>query len=163
MSGPEFENFVLERLGGAQSVGLLALTGFLVAVGVARVDVMRVDQQRAELGAAPFVAPGSERAERVAVIALAAGDDVSPLWLSDLDEILPRHLERRLHRFGSAGHEIGVAYALWRTGDELVGQCLGRFIGEEAGMGVGELVGLCVQRGSHVGMAVAEAGNRRAA
>ena len=76
---------------------------------------MRLDQQRAELRAAPFVAAGRERAERVAVIALAAGDDVAPLRLARLDEILPRHLERRLDRFRAAGDEIGVADALRRV------------------------------------------------
>ena len=39
-----------------------------------------------------------------------------------LDEILPRHLERRLDRLRPAGHEIDVADALRRVGDQPVGE-----------------------------------------
>ncbi len=59
--------------------------------------MMGLDQQRPELGAAPFtVAAGRERAQGVAVIALAPRDDAPALRLAAFDEILPRHLQRRL-------------------------------------------------------------------
>ena len=61
----ELENFVFERLCGAQAVGLLALAGFLVAVGVARVDVMRLDQQRAELARGAISLPPAASAPSV--------------------------------------------------------------------------------------------------
>ena len=116
----------------------------------------------AKLRTAHLVAAGGERSQRVAVVALAAGNDVTPLRLPDLDEILPRHFERCFDCLRSARHEIGVADALRSARDQPVGQGFGRFVGEEARMGVGKLVGLHVQGGSHVRMAVAEAGDGRA-
>ena len=50
-----------------------------------------------------------------------------------------------------------------RVGDQPVGELLGDLGGEEAGMGIGELVELLVQGRGHRGMAVAQAGHRRAA
>ena len=64
--------------------------------------MMRLDQQRAELAATRLVATGGERAQRIAVVALPPGDDVSALRLANLDEILPRHLQCRFDRFRSA-------------------------------------------------------------
>ncbi len=124
---------------------------------------MRLDQQRLERRAAPFVAAGRERAERVAVIALAARDDVAALRLALLDKVLPRHLQRRLDRLRAAADEVGVADAGRRVGHQPVGQRLGGVRGEEAGMRVSELVELRMQRGLHVGMAMAEARDRGAA
>ena len=124
---------------------------------------MRLDQQRREGRAPPFVAAGRQRAQRIAVIALAPGDDVAALCLAALGEVLPRHLERRLDRFRSAAHQIGVADAVGGVGDQPVGELLGHLGGEEAGMGIGELVELLVQGRRHRGMAVAQAGHRGAA
>src|SRR6476659_4642578 len=101
---------------------------------------MRLDQERRERRAAPFVAAGGQRAQRVAVIALAAGDDVAALGLAALDEILPRHLQRRLDRLRAAAYEVRVADAWGGVGDQPVGEFLGDFGGEEAGVGVGEAV-----------------------
>jgi hypothetical protein len=109
------------------------------------------------------VAAGRERAERIAVVALAPGDDVPAPRLAGLEKILPRHLERRLDRLRTAADEIGVGEARRRVLDEAVGEPFGDFGGEEAGMGVGERVELAAQRREHVGMAMAEARHRRAA
>ena len=49
--------------------------------------------------------PDRKRAERIAVIALAPRDDMAALGLADLDEILARHLERRLDRLGAAADQ----------------------------------------------------------
>ena len=57
------------------------------------------------------VAAGRQRAERVAVIALPAGDEMHALRLADLDEILPRQLQRRLGAFRAGRAEIGVRSA----------------------------------------------------
>ena len=123
--GPEFEDLVLERLCGARRIIGVALAGILPAIGVAGIDMVGFDQQRAELGAAPFVAAGCERAQRVAMIALAARDDVPALRFALLDEILPRHFQRGLDRFRSAAHEIDVIDSLGRGLDQPVGQLLG--------------------------------------
>ena len=53
--------------------------------------------------------PTAEGAERIAVIALAPGDDMAALRLADLDKILARHLERRLDRLRTAAHQIDAA------------------------------------------------------
>ena len=70
-----------------------------------------LDQQRLELRAPPFVAAGRERAERIAVIALPARDDVPTARLAFLDEILPRQLQRRLDRLRAAADEIDMTKA----------------------------------------------------
>ena len=97
------------------------------------------------------------------MVALAPGDEMGALRLADLDEVLARHLERRLDRFRAAADEVGVAHASGRAADQLVGQRLGDVGGEEAGVRVGDAVDLRVHRGAHVGMAVAERRDRGAA
>ena len=124
---------------------------------------MGLDQQRRERRAPPGIAAGGERAQRIAVIALAAGDDVAPPGLAALGEVLPRHLERRLDRLRAAADEIDVAQPRRSILDQPVGQLLGHLGGEEAGVRIGELVELLVQGGRHRGMAVAEARHRRTA
>ena len=91
------------------------------------------------------------------MIALAPGDEVAPLRLALLDEVLPRHLQRGLDRLRAAADEIDVVDAGRRVRDEVVAQLLGHLRREEAGVRVGELVELRVHGGQHVGMAVAEA------
>src|SRR3569623_946870 len=68
----------------------------------------RRGKQRCIRLAAPCIAAGSERAERVAVIALAARDEVPALRLAALDEILSRELDARFDRLGDAADEIGI-------------------------------------------------------
>ncbi len=86
----------------------------------------------------PLVAADRERAQRVAVVALAARDEVRALRLADLDEILARELERGLDRLRAAGDEIDVRHAVGCVRDEMVGQLLGDRRGEEARVRVGE-------------------------
>src|SRR5580692_8628349 len=119
-----------------------------------------LDQERLELRAAPFVAAGRKRPQCIAVIALAARDNVPPLWLALLDEILPRHFQRGLDRFRSAADEIDMVDPIRRGLDQPVGELFGGLRGEKSGMSVSKLVELLVKRGDHVGMAVAEAGHR---
>ncbi len=121
------------------------------------------DQQRAKLRATPFVAAGRKRAQRIAVIALAARDDVPALRLALLDEILTRHFQRGLDRFRSAADEIDVIDTFRRGLDQPIGELFGDFGREEAGMGIGELVELLMQGGDHIRVAVAKAGHRGAA
>ena len=84
------------------------------------------------------------------------------LRLADLDEILARHLERRLDRLRTAAHEIDVAQAGRGVLDQAVGEALGGFGGEKRRMRVGELIELRAHGGEHVRMAVAEARDSRA-
>ena len=74
--------------------------------------MMRLDQQRLELPALAVAAADRERAERDAVIALAARDDISPLRLAAFDEILPRELERSLDRLRPAADEENMPDAV---------------------------------------------------
>ena len=115
---------------GRQSlaVGLGAFAGAPVAVGVAGRDMGDIDQQRRELLAPPGVAADCQRTQRIAVVALPPGDEMPALRLAGLDEVLSRHLQRRLDRLGSARHEVGVADARRRILHQQVGQFLGRWV-----------------------------------
>ena len=121
------------------------------------------DQKGLELGAPPDVAADSERAERIAVIALPSRDDVSALRLADLDKKLPRHFERGFHRLRTAAHQIDVAQARRSVLDQPVGEAFGGLGGEESGMRIGEGVELFVHRGEHVRVPMAKARDGRAA
>jgi hypothetical protein len=124
---------------------------------------MGLDQQRGELLAPPRIAADREGAERVAVIALAPGDEMPPLRLALFDEILSRHLQRRLNGFRAAGDVIDMADSGRCAADQMVGQLLGRLGGEEAGMGISQLAGLFLHGAGYVRMAMAKAAHRRAA
>ena len=138
VSGPSSLDRRLELGGEARAVGRLALARRAPAIGVARADVGDLGQQRLELAAPPGVAADRERAQRVAVIALPPRDEPAALGLADLDEVLARHLERRLDRLGAAGDEVDPVDAGGRARDQMVGQLLGRLAGEEAGVGIGQ-------------------------
>ena len=161
--GADFDDLVLERLGGSGCVVRVALTLPLQPVGVAGVDVVSPDQKGLELRAPPGVAADSERAERIAVIALPSCDDVAALRLADLDEKLARHFERGLHRLRTAAHQIDVAQARRSVLDQAVGEAFGGLGGEESGMRIGEGVELFMHRGEHVRVPVAKARDGRAA
>ena len=83
--------------------------------------------------------------------------------LALLDEILPRHFQGGLDRFRATADEIDVIDAIRRGLDQPVGELLGDFGGEKAGVGISELVELLVERGDHIGMAVAKTRHGRAA
>src|SRR5262249_51584188 len=134
-----------------------------VAIGVARRDVPRAHQERPELRAAPRVAADGERSERVAVVALPPADEVRAMRLADLEKVLARELERRLHPFGSAGDEVDALERAARALDQAVGERFGGLAREERRMGVRELAGLLADRRDHCRMAVTHARNRRTA
>ncbi len=143
----------------------VSLGGFavpLVPVRIARGDVLDVDKERSELAPARLIAADRERAQRVAVVALPPRDERRALRLPDLDEILARHLQRRLDRLRAPAHEIRMARPGRRRPDQAVGEFLGDPRGEEAGVRIGEPVRLRAHRRQHVGVSVAEAGNRGA-
>ncbi len=98
----------------AQAVLLGAFIGPLLAVRVARRNVRGRHQDGRERFAPPCIAAHRKRAQRVAVVALAARDEVRALRLADFYEVLPRHLERRFHRLGAAAHQVHMAHAFGR-------------------------------------------------
>ena len=155
--GPEPLDLLLELVRGAQRVLRLGLVAPLLAVAEARRDVLELRQQRLERLAAPAVAAGGERADRVAVIALPAPDDVTALGLPDLEHVLARHLERGFDAFGAAGVEVHALETGGRVGDDRVGERLGDFGGEERRVRIRELVDLALDRLEHARVAVAEA------
>ena len=97
------------------------------------------------------------------MVALAARDEARALGLADLDEILPRQLQRRLGAFRAGGAEIRVGKAAGFAVQHDVRQVLGGLAAERAGMGVGHRRGLPADRGGDALVAVAEARDRRAA
>ena len=124
----------------------------------------RVREQRRIGFAPPGIAAGRQRAERIAVIALAARDEMLALRLAALDEILPRQLDAGLDRFRAAADEIGISETARLVADESLGQRLCGLGGEEAGMGIGELCHACSRhRLDHARMLMAETGDRGAA
>ena len=119
-------------------------------------------QDRLVQRATHHVAAGAERAERVAVVALAARDKTRALRLADLDEILPRQLQRRLGAFGAGRAEPRMREAAGFAVQHDVRQVLGGLADERAGMGIGHCRGLPADGGGDALVAVAEARNRGA-
>jgi len=78
-------------------------------VGVRRVDEDEARQQGLVAHAALGLAGGAERAERVAVIAAVAGDDLEALRAAGLGVVLASDLEGRLVGLGAAAREVGLA------------------------------------------------------
>ena len=81
----------------------------------------------------------------------------APLGLADLDEILARHLERRLDRLRTAADQVDWLKPGRGVLDQAVGQTLGGFGGEKGRVRIGQRLELAPHRGQHVRMPVAEA------
>ena len=109
------------------------------------------------------VAAGAERAERIAVVALAAGDDVGAPGLADLDEVLAGELQRGLGAFRAGGAEIGVRQTARFAVQHDVREFLGGLAAERAGVGVGHGGGLAADGLGDAPVAMAQAGNGGAA
>ena len=108
------------------------------------------------------VAAGGERAERVAVVALAARDEVGALGLVDFDEVLAREFQCGLGAFRAGGAEIGVGQAAWFAIQHDVREVFGGLAAEGSGVGVGHRGRLLADGGGDALIAVAEAGDRGA-
>src|SRR6185312_12608143 len=156
-------DFALQPVRNALAVFRLAFARLLEAVGEARRDERDLHQQGIVWRTAPGVAADGERAQRVAMIALPAGDEAAALRLADLQEVLPRQLERGLDCLRAAADEIHSLDAVGRALDQRISEPLGRFRGEEAGVDISKIGNLLLYRAHHVGMAVPEARNRGAA
>ncbi len=148
--------------GQALAVLLGCFRGAPVAVFVAGADVHRIDQQRRERLAAPGVAADGQRAQRVAVIALAPRDEQRALRLTDLDEVLPGHLQCGLDRLGAARHEVRVTDPGRCRGDQRGRQLLGDVGGEKRGVRIADPLGLRLDRLDHGTVAVPQARHRGA-
>ena len=144
--GPALRTRLLQLVGHAHAVLLFGLAFLAIAVGVARRDVPGAHEERPELRAAPRVAADGERAQRVAVIALPPADEMRAVRLADLQVVLARELERRLHAFRPAGNEVDALERAARAVDQPVGERFGRLAREERGMRVRELARLLADR-----------------
>ena len=126
-------------------------------------DARHVHQHRFEMAAPVFVAAQGQRAQRVAVIALAARDEDAAPGFAILHEILARHLQRRLDGFRAAGHQVGEIQIARRILRQPLRQLFRHLGGKEGGMRVGGGFELGLHGGQHVRMVVAERGHGSAA
>ena len=161
--GPELDDLGLQLGRQPVAVGLRRLVGAAVAVLEAGRHVVHVEQHLGERRAVLHAAADRQRAQRDAVIALPARDELGALQLALLDEVVARHLQAGLDRLRAAAAEVHVGHAARGVCDQMIGQLLGDPRREEAGVRVGDRVELLVHGGQHVGMAMAEAGHGRAA
>ena len=97
------------------------------------------------------------------MIAQPPRDDAAAALISALQMILPRELQRRLDRLGSAARvPDSIERARRKLGDKL-GQLLRLGGREKAGVDIFETGRLFADRGGDLGMGMAEAGDRRPA
>src|SRR5215472_100847 len=142
----------LELLRQALAISTRGLVDSPPAIFVARRDVMRLDQQRAEGLALLKPSANREGAERDPMIALASSDEVSPLRLAAFDEILSRELKRGLDCLRSAAKEKDMADAARGMGDQIISQFLSHPRREKACMCIGQPVELRMHRRQHIPM-----------
>ena len=164
VSGPRRLEFGFQFVGEAIEVLLVGLIVAFETIGEAGGDQAEGGrEERLIEGAAHHVAAGTERAERVAVVALAAGDEVRALGLADLDEVLAGEFQRGLGAFGAGGAEVGVGQAAGFAIEHDVREVFCWLAAEGAGVGVGHGGGLASDGLGDAAVAVAEAGDRGAA
>src|SRR5258708_12431767 len=84
------------------------------------------------------------------------------LRLALLDEVLPRELERRLHRLRTAGSEVHLVERLRYAVDQRIGERLHRLVAEERGVSEGQGCELPPDRVDHCTIGVPETGHRAA-
>ena len=157
------EDFGLQLIRNAQRESGLILAILHLAIGIAGGDMACFHQDRVIDLPPPGIAAGRQRAKRIAMIALPAGDDMTARFLAGLDKILTRQLQRRLDCLRPAGHEIDMLDTGRRMLDQQCGQRLGRRRGEEPCMRKGKLVDLRLDGVDHRRMAVPETGDSRSA
>ena len=122
-----------------------------------------LNQDRIKLLTAPDIAANGERAERVAMITLAAGQKTDTLRLADFQKILPGHFHRGLNGFRTARDEIDPIHACWCLRYQMIGQLFHRLIGEKPGMGECDPVNLCMHGRVNGRMIMAKTRDRRTA
>ena len=123
VSGPRRWN---SASSSAASRATKSASDFMIAlfmIGERRRHVAESGRQQWRIGfAAPGIAAGGERAQRIAVIALAARDEVLTLLFATLDKILPRQLDAGFDCFRSAADEIGVGQPPGLVAKQMIGQ-----------------------------------------
>ncbi len=152
--GPQFKDRGFKFVGDPQTIRRVTFARHLVTIRITGRDMACRNQQRLELFATPHIAANRKRAQRIAMIGLAARNHVFPVRLPDLKEILPRHFKRRLCRLGPARNEIRLCHAFGGMGYKVLGQFFHRIGGKETRMGIGNLINLGMHGGTHrrVGM-----------
>jgi hypothetical protein len=155
-------DFRVQFVREALAVGGRRFTRMGITVGIGRGDVVGLEQHRRELSTAHGIAADRQHAKRIAMVALAAADEFSPLRLAGFDEILPRHFQAGLHRLRPARNKIDMIELSPRVGfrrvcNEVVGQPLGDIRRKERCVRIGELVELGNDRGIHRRVAMAKA------
>ena len=138
---------------GERTGGLIFTVRAVIRVGEG--DVREVEQIRHVVFAPRGAARHGKRADGVAVPALPAGDDLVLLGVAGLDVVLAGDLERGLGGFGPAGDEEHAVEVAGGYGGDLVGEVDLR-LGEEAGIGKADLVGLLPHDLSYLRDAVAD-------
>lgn len=138
------------------AVSVLGFAVLTLAIRLARRDLRRRHEDRIVDLPARGVPPDTERAERVAVIAVAAGDETVPLRLSGFDEILARDLERRLHRLRPTADEVDVRKIARSRLDEMRGKFLLHGGREEGRVRVGQIIELADDRRPYIGIRMTE-------
>src|SRR5262249_27278248 len=118
-----------------------------------------VRQERCVGGAAHHIAAGGQGAERVAVIALAAGNEAGALGLANFDEVLAGGGFFGVLFFRGGGGGIRVVWGGRVGGDEGFGEFLGSLVGEQSRVDVGHLGELFGDSSVDLRVAVAEAGD----
>ena len=114
--------------------------------GVARRDVMRVEEKRAVALVEELDAADRDGADRVAVVGVAQGHVGAPLGLALLRPELERHLERDLRR-GRPGVRIEDALETRRRDlNQALGQLSGERVSQAEHGGVGDPVELIADR-----------------
>ena len=151
---------------GGEAGGELGL-GFVIAleaVGEGGADMAEGGRQQGRVGRATGrVAAGGQRAERVAVIAAAPGDEFVALGLADFEKILPGKLDGGFGAFRSGGGKIGVGQPTRRVPDQHIGQFFRRLVAENRGVDIGNFIELGRYCVTHPAVAMAEARHRCAA
>src|SRR5690606_6397961 len=106
----------------------------LLAIGIAWCDMAHIDQQRLIDFSTPEVSTGSQRAQRVAVVALASSDNPATLRHATFNKILARQFERGLYCLRAAREKINVIEVTRGCIDEQRRQVFGGLVCEEARM-----------------------------
>ena len=159
--GAEPLDFLFERLGGSSAIGLGTLARLGETIFETGIGQRDVDEQRLVGRSPPGTSPGRERAERVAVIALAPSNDAASASVAAFEMILPRELQRRLDRFRAAAREPDAVERARRHFGHQRCQLFRRIGREEAGVDEFEALRLLDDGGGDFGMAVAKARNGR--
>jgi hypothetical protein len=113
------EDRFFERLCGAFAVLLGRLIRLPVPILVTRFDLWPVVQQRREDLASAQVAGRRQRAQRIAVVGLAAADNDVFLVVSPRKPVLPGNLDGGLVRLRSARQEINACPVITESAGKL--------------------------------------------